>query len=87
MQYEYELIPHDYGEYHLFLVELLYRTPHMHRDFELSWILDGETEVSFGPEKLILKKLKMMNLLVVMLRLFYIVVVLQVLLKVLNLLI
>ena len=56
MQYEYELIPHDYGEYHLFLVELLYRTPHMHRDFELSWILDGETEVSFGPEKLILKK-------------------------------
>jgi AraC-like DNA-binding protein len=56
MQYEYELIPHDYGEYHLFLVELLYRTPHMHRDFELSWILDGETEVSFGPEKLMLKK-------------------------------
>ena len=56
MQYEYELIPHEYGEYHLFLVELLYRTPHMHRDFELSWILEGETEVSFGPEKLMLKK-------------------------------
>ena len=56
MKYEYELIPHDYGEYHLFLVELLYRTPHMHRDFELSWILDGETEVSFGPEKLRLGK-------------------------------
>ena len=56
MQYEYELIPHDYGEYRIFLVELLYMTPHMHRDFELSWILDGETEVSFGPEKLMLKK-------------------------------
>ena len=56
MQYEYELIPHDYGEYHLFLVELLYRSPHMHRDFELSWVLDGETEVRFGPERLLLKK-------------------------------
>ena len=28
----------------------------MHRDFEVSWILEGETEVSFGPEKLMLKK-------------------------------
>ena len=56
MQYEYELIPHDYGEYRLFLVELLYRAPHMHRDFELSWVLDGETEVRFGPERLRLKK-------------------------------
>lgn len=56
MRYEYELIPHDYGEYHLFLVELLYRTPHMHRDFELSWVLDGETEVRFGSEKIALKK-------------------------------
>ena len=56
MQYEYELIPHDYGEYRLFLVELLYRTPHMHRDFELSWVLDGEAEVRFGPERLILRK-------------------------------
>ena len=56
MKYEYELIPHDYGEYHLFLVELLYRTPHMHRDFELSWVLDGETDARIGPEKLTLGK-------------------------------
>ena len=56
MRYEYELIPHEHGEYHLFVVELLYRTPHMHRDFELSWILEGEAEVRFGGEKLALKK-------------------------------
>ena len=56
MRFEYELIPHDYGEYHLFLVELLYRSPHMHRDFELSWVLDGETEVRFGQEKILLKQ-------------------------------
>ena len=56
MQYEYELIPHEDGEYHIFLVELLYRAPHMHRDFELSWVLDGETEIHFGPEKAVLKK-------------------------------
>ena len=56
MQYEYELIPHSGNEYHLFLVELLYRTPHMHRDFELSWILEGEVAATFGAEKRTLRK-------------------------------
>ena len=48
MRHEYEMVSHEHGDYRLFLVNLLYRTPHLHRDFEVSWVLEGETNVTFG---------------------------------------
>jgi YesN/AraC family two-component response regulator len=38
---EYEFISHNNVNFHLFLVNLLYRTPHLHRDYELGLIMDG----------------------------------------------
>ena len=46
MKYEYELISHDYIRgFHLFLVRILYRTPHLHREFEVNLILEGTVEI------------------------------------------
>lgn len=56
MKNEVELVSHGHGAYLLFLVELVYRTPHMHRDFEISWILDGVLRVKLGAHWLELKK-------------------------------
>ena len=56
MKHEYEMVSHGHGAYRLFLVELVYRTPHMHRDFEISWILDGKIHVALGTNRLDLKK-------------------------------
>ncbi len=43
---EYEVISHNLSSFHIFLVNLLYRTPHIHRDFEISLLLDGEISVT-----------------------------------------
>lgn len=46
MKYEYELISHNcIRGFHLFLVRILYRTPHLHREFEVNLILDGSVEI------------------------------------------
>ena len=46
MKYENELISHNYIRgFHLFLVRILYRTPHLHREFEVNLILDGSVEI------------------------------------------
>lgn len=46
MKYEYELISHNYIRgFHLFLVRILYRTPHLHREFEVNLILEGTVEI------------------------------------------
>lgn len=46
MKYEYELISHNYIRgFHLFLARILYRTPHLHREFEVNLILDGSVEI------------------------------------------
>ena len=46
MKYEYELISHNYIRgFHVFLVRILYRTPHLHREFEVNLILDGSVEI------------------------------------------
>lgn len=37
---EYEIISHNHN-YHLFIVNLLYRTPHIHKDFEIGIVLNG----------------------------------------------
>lgn len=38
---EYEIITHNNSNFHIFLVNLLYRTPHIHKDFEISLVMDG----------------------------------------------
>ena len=46
MKYEFEWISHDgVGGFCLFMVEILYRTPHLHRDFEVNLILQGAAEI------------------------------------------
>lgn len=50
MQNEYEIIEHQHiSHFKLFLVNLLYRTPHIHKDFELCLILEG-TVTFFFPD-------------------------------------
>lgn len=38
---EYEIITHNAANFKLFLVELLYRNPHAHKDFEVGLIIKG----------------------------------------------
>lgn len=47
MKQEYELIAHQEMNFKIFLVNLLYRTPHIHKDFEISVILRGEITAVF----------------------------------------
>lgn len=42
MKQEYELITHNNVNFHIFLVNVIYRTPHFHKDFELGLSLDNE---------------------------------------------
>lgn len=43
---EYEMIPHaEIDGFHLFLVNMLYRTPHIHRDFEICLFLNGPISI------------------------------------------
>lgn len=49
MKDEFELISHSEAGYKLFLVNMLYRTPHIHKDFEICLVLEGEiTLLSHG---------------------------------------
>lgn len=41
IQNEYEIITHNNSNFHIFLVNLLYRTPHIHKDYEISLVVDG----------------------------------------------
>lgn len=41
IQNEYEIITHNNNNFHIFLVNLLYRTPHIHKDYEISLVVDG----------------------------------------------
>ena len=41
MKQEFEMISHRAGDYKIFLVNLLYRTPHVHKDFEICLLLEG----------------------------------------------
>ena len=46
MAHEYELISHsEMAGMRIFMVDLLYRTPHNHKDFELCLVLRGQVEV------------------------------------------
>ena len=41
MRDEFEMISHEAGNYKMFVVNMLYRTPHVHKDFEVCLLLDG----------------------------------------------
>ena len=45
MKDEFEVISHGSGEYRLFLINLLYRTPHLHREFEICFLMEGEVRL------------------------------------------
>ena len=42
MKHEYEIIFHEKINYKIFVVSLIYRTPHIHKDFEIGLLLDGD---------------------------------------------
>lgn len=46
MKEEFEVISHGNAEYKIFLVNLLYRTPHVHKDFEVCLLLEGAVHLS-----------------------------------------
>lgn len=51
-QKEYEVISHNQIQYlNVFLVRLSHRTPHIHSDFELGWVLSGELTVKAEQSK------------------------------------
>ncbi|MFV0439782.1 MAG: helix-turn-helix domain-containing protein [Lachnospirales bacterium] len=45
MAEEFELISHDYMAYKVFLVNLKYRKPHLHKDIEICILLEGSVSV------------------------------------------
>lgn len=53
---EYEIIFHNNSNFHIFIVNLLYRTPHMHKDFEVNLVLDGSITVITAVEEITLKE-------------------------------
>lgn len=53
---EYEIVSHSVIKgFKIFLVDLAYRTPHMHSDFEINFILEGCASVICGGSSLVLK--------------------------------
>lgn len=42
---EYEIISHNAANFKLFIVELLYRNPHAHKDFEVGLIINGSLDL------------------------------------------
>ncbi len=56
MKHEYEIIAHNNVNFHVFIVNLLYRTPHIHKDYELCLVLDGSATLFTGGESYHLRK-------------------------------
>lgn len=53
---EYEIIYHNNNNFHIFIVNLLYRTPHMHKDFEIDLILNGSLSLLSASKEIFLKE-------------------------------
>lgn len=51
MKQEYEIISHEELNYKLFLVDILYRMPHFHKDFEVCLILRGNVILTVSNRK------------------------------------
>ncbi len=46
---EFEIVPHNrIRNFRLFLVEMVYRTPHMHRDMEICILIDGDLTLTYN---------------------------------------
>lgn len=56
MEQEYEIISHEELNYKLFLVNILYRMPHFHKDFEVCLILRGNVLLTASNQKFHLKQ-------------------------------
>lgn len=56
MRDEFEIISHNNVNYHVFLVNLLYRTPHLHKDYEICLLLDGTISVITNDHSFFLQK-------------------------------
>ena len=46
MKDEFEIITHGAADYKMFVVNLLYRTPHVHKDFEICLLLEGAVRLT-----------------------------------------
>lgn len=55
MNQEFEIISHSQMNFKLFLVNMLYRTPHIHKDFELCLLLEGSLSLQAQNENHSLK--------------------------------
>lgn len=55
MKREYEIISHVETNFKVFVVNLLYRTPHIHKDFELGLVLDGNISILLPGQTLFLQ--------------------------------
>ena len=57
MRHEYEIVEHPHLEYlNLFLVKMAHRRLHLHREFEICMVLDGEITVYTTGKTTVLKK-------------------------------
>ena len=45
MNEEFEVVSHGAADYKLFLINLLYRTPHVHKEFEVCLLLEGRVQL------------------------------------------
>ena len=55
MKREYEIISHAETNFKVFVVNLLYRAPHIHKDFELGLVLDGNISILLPGQTLLLE--------------------------------
>ncbi len=55
---EYEVIPYDSDSvyFHVVLISLLYRTQHVHKEFEISYIVEGTVDITIKGGSATLKK-------------------------------
>ena len=53
---ELEIISHTNATYHIFLNEILYRTPHLHKDFEICFLLEGSLKITTSEATLTVEK-------------------------------
>lgn len=56
MKHEYEIIFHEKINYKIFVVSLIYRTPHIHKDFEIGLLLDGDAALIMPERELHVEK-------------------------------
>ena len=63
MKEEYEIVEHSQIEdMNVFLVEMTYRLPHMHREFEICMVLSGEVDIYTGRDTYRFRRGEMMIL-------------------------